>query len=48
MQVVRERRVGGKAKGGEQRPSLAAEERCRVIMLVGREVRRHPLELERA
>jgi hypothetical protein len=48
MQVVRQRRIGGEPEGDEQRPGLTAEERRRVVMLIGREVRSRPLQLDRA
>jgi hypothetical protein len=47
VQVVRECRIGGEPEGDEQRSCLAAEERRRVVMLIRREVRRRPLELDR-
>jgi hypothetical protein len=48
MEVVRERRIGGEPEGDEQRSCLAAEQRCRVVMLIRRGVRLGAFELERA
>src|SRR2546430_13613011 len=46
MEVGRERRIRGEPEGDEQRSCLAAEERRRVVMLIRREVRSRPLQLE--
>jgi hypothetical protein len=48
MKVASHRGVGCEPKRDEQRPCLAAEERCGVVMPIRREARLGALELERA